>query len=75
MQYSIPVKFCAIYTALFFGISFSALAETSQSLDEINVVTELEKFKATNKLKSEVNLSLLAKCVRWILSLAPQAEI
>ncbi|MFZ7158237.1 TonB-dependent receptor [Avibacterium gallinarum] len=61
MQYSIPVKFSAIYTALFFGISFSALAETSQSLDEINVVTELEKFKATNKLKSEVNLSLLGE--------------
>ncbi|MFU2047529.1 TonB-dependent receptor [Avibacterium gallinarum] len=61
MQYSIPVKFSAIYTALFFGISFSALAETSQSLDEINVVTELEKFKATNRLKSEVNLSLLGE--------------
>ncbi len=61
MQYSIPVKLSAIYTALFFGISFSALAETNQSLDEINVVTELEKFKATNKLKSEVNLSLLGE--------------
>lgn len=60
-------SFNLIYLSLFAGISFSTFAETNQEysieteLDQINVVTELEKYKATDKLKSDVNLSLLGK--------------
>lgn len=64
MQPTIPVKYSVIYTALFLSLSFTAKAETNKpknSLEQINVITELESFKATNKLKSNVNLSLLGE--------------
>ncbi|MDG2916475.1 TonB-dependent receptor [Bisgaard Taxon 10/6] len=59
-------KLSLISTALFAGVSFAAVAETSQTanddLDQINVVTELEKAKAAgNKQKDIVNLSLLGR--------------
>ncbi|MGR6981361.1 TonB-dependent receptor [Testudinibacter sp. P27/CKL/0425] len=57
-------KLSLIYTVLFTGISFAALAETSQSddLEQIEIVTELETFKAANgNLKDQVNLSLLGQ--------------
>lgn len=64
MQFKIKL----IYTALFSSIpcySFALKAETYQlaqdGLEQIDVVTELESFKATDKLKSDVNLSLLGK--------------
>lgn len=61
-----------IYTALFAGVSVSALAETQQQtdagandemvLDQVNVVTEIEKTKAAgDKQKDIVNLSLLGR--------------
>lgn len=58
------MKLSPIYTALLAGISFGSFAETHQpkgNLEKIDVVTEVERFKATDKLKSEVNLSLLGK--------------
>ncbi len=64
MQPTIPIKYSVIYTALFLSLSFTAKAETNKpenSLEQINVITELESFKATNKLKSNVNLSLLGE--------------
>lgn len=64
MQQTIPIKYSVIYTALFLSLSFTAKAETNKpenSLEQINVITELESFKATNKLKSNVNLSLLGE--------------
>lgn len=59
-------KYSVIYTALFTGVSFGALAETNQpnkaDLEQISVVTEVEKFKATNGyLKDTANLSLFGK--------------
>ncbi|MCK3658932.1 ligand-gated channel protein [Pasteurellaceae bacterium Pebbles2] len=59
-------KLSIIYTALFAGISFNLSAETSQpqdsNLDQIDVVTELEKAKAVgDKQKEIVNLSLLGR--------------
>lgn len=63
-------KHSILYTTLFTGISVSALAETQQqtdadsdiTLDQINVVTELEKAKAAGEKQKEiVNLSLLGR--------------
>ncbi|AHG83799.1 CirA protein [Bibersteinia trehalosi USDA-ARS-USMARC-189] len=53
-------KHSILYSAIFLP-SF-LLAETQiESLDEVNVVAELEKFKATDNLKAIVDLSLLGK--------------
>ncbi|OOF69664.1 TonB-dependent receptor [Rodentibacter caecimuris] len=50
-----------IHTALFIATPISVSAENTQ-LEQINVVTELETFKAANgTLKDDVNLSLLGK--------------
>ncbi|OOF55336.1 TonB-dependent siderophore receptor [Rodentibacter myodis] len=60
-------KHSVIYSALFTGISISAFAETtvngdSEQLDQVNVVTELEKAKAIGEKQKEiVNLSLLGR--------------
>ncbi|WP_032093890.1 TonB-dependent receptor plug domain-containing protein [Necropsobacter rosorum] len=58
-------KLSVIYTALFAGVSFGALAETNQqpnngSLEQITIVTEVEKAKAAGSKQKEVaNLGLL----------------
>ncbi|OOF54253.1 TonB-dependent receptor [Rodentibacter genomosp. 2] len=61
-------KHSILYTALFTGVSVSVLAETQTDvgsssemvLDQVNVVTELEKAKAAGEKQKEiVNLSLL----------------
>ncbi|WP_040976441.1 TonB-dependent receptor [Necropsobacter massiliensis] len=58
-------KLSLIYTALFAGVSFGTAAETNQlsnnsSLEQINIVTELEKAKAADGKQKEVaNLGLL----------------
>ncbi|QPB42685.1 TonB-dependent receptor [Rodentibacter haemolyticus] len=59
-------KHSIIYTALFAGISISAVAETDTDseviLEQVNVVTELEKAKAAGEKQKEiVNLSLLGR--------------
>lgn len=65
-------KHSLLYTALFTGVSVSALAETQQQtdagangevvLDQVNVVTEFERAKAAgDKQKEIVNLSLLGR--------------
>lgn len=62
-------KLSLIYTALFAGVSVSALAETQQTnsnddvmLDQVNVVSEFERAKAAgDKQKEIVNLSLLGR--------------
>lgn len=59
------LKLSVIYTALFAGVSVSALADTAHQadagdLEEINVAAEYEKAKAAgDKQKEIVNLSLL----------------
>lgn len=53
-----------IYTALFAttaSLSYATQTENQASLDEIEVVAELEQFKANPNLKADVNLSLLGK--------------
>ncbi|WP_288062865.1 TonB-dependent receptor plug domain-containing protein, partial [Rodentibacter caecimuris] len=61
-------KHSILYTALFTGVSVSVLAETQTDvssssemvLEQVNVVTELEKAKAAGEKQKEiVNLSLL----------------
>ncbi|MFC0308807.1 TonB-dependent siderophore receptor [Gallibacterium trehalosifermentans] len=57
-------KSIPIYLLLFSTSSLaseSTITPEQATLDEVVVITELEKFKATNKLKSDVNLSLLGK--------------
>lgn len=59
-------KLNLIYTALFAGVSVSAMAEVTQTdaheLDQINVATSLEKAKGVgDKQKEIVNLSLLGR--------------
>ncbi|MGY4674315.1 TonB-dependent receptor [Ursidibacter arcticus] len=58
-----------IYTSLFAGLSFNLLAQeqqTNATLEEVSVVSELEKFKATEKLKADANLSLLGKQLAFL---------
>ncbi|WP_162853265.1 hypothetical protein [Ursidibacter arcticus] len=46
-----------IYTSLFAGLSFNLLAQeqqTNATLEEVSVVSELEKFKATAKSSRKI---------------------
>lgn len=59
-----PFKHTLLYTAILASFSHLALAEevtVPADLEEVSVVTELEKFKAANHLREDVNLSLLGK--------------
>ncbi|MGX3020511.1 TonB-dependent receptor [Ursidibacter sp. B-7004-1] len=58
-----------LYTSLFASLSFSLFAQeqtSNNALDEVSVVSELEKFKATEKLKADVNLSLLGRQLAFL---------
>ncbi|MDO9852173.1 TonB-dependent receptor plug domain-containing protein [Glaesserella parasuis] len=62
-------KHNVLYTALFASASFNLFAQEpakNSALDEVSVVSELEKFKATEKLKADVNLSLLGRQLAFL---------
>ncbi len=62
-------KHNVLYTALFASASFNLFAQEpakNSALDEVSVITELEKFKATEKLKADANLSLLGRQLAFL---------
>ena len=55
--------FFYISISLSFSLYVNANSDFSDddTLEQVEVITELERYKATNKLKSDVNLSLLGQ--------------
>lgn len=60
-DFKMKYKHNIIYSALLATFTLPAFSQSLSELDEVNVIAELEKFKASDKLKDVVNLSLLGK--------------